>query len=110
MRTCPRCSLLNPDAAVICDCGHAFDVAAASDARAEGFRSRNETHPPGPSRGAKFGVGLLGYVVGALPLGIVGEYRASLGLGESTLLPVVSFFLGIAGVIVALRLQKRRHE
>ena len=24
MQTCPKCSLLNPDAASMCDCGHAF--------------------------------------------------------------------------------------
>lgn len=109
MRTCPKCSLLNPDSAVMCDCGHPFDASAADAARAAGHRSRHETHPPGPSKGAKFGFGLLGYFVGGFPVGFVAEYRAALGHEESGLLRGVSFLCGIAGVVVALRLLKKRH-
>jgi hypothetical protein len=110
MKTCPKCSLLNPDTAVMCDCGQVFDAAAARGARAAGFRGRHETYPPGPSKGAKFGAGVLGYFVGALPLIMVAEYRAALGGGESGLLRGLGILTGIAGVLVALRLLERRHE
>ena len=110
MRTCPRCSLLNPDSAVMCDCGHPFDTAAADAARAGGYRAHHETHPPGPSKGAKFGFGVLGYIVGGLPLGIIAEYRAALGHGEGGLLRGLAFLSGIGGIFVALRLLRKRHE
>jgi hypothetical protein len=79
MRTCPKCSLLSPDSAVMCDCGHPFDPAGAEAALSTGFRPRNEVDPPGPSKGAKFAVGLIGFVVGCLPLGIFAEYQAARG-------------------------------
>ena len=110
MRTCPKCSLLSPDSAVMCDCGHPFDAAGAEAALSAGFRPRDEVHPPGPTKGAKFAVGLLGFVVGCLPLAMFVEYQAALGHGENGLLRGVSYVTGIAGILVALRLQKRRHE
>ena len=109
MRTCPKCSLLSPDSAAMCDCGYAFDAGAADAARTAGFRPRHETHPPGPSKGAKFGAGLLGYFVGTMPLMIIAEYRAALGQGESSLLRGFGVLTGIAGVLIALWLLKRRH-
>jgi hypothetical protein len=110
MRTCPKCSLLSPDSAVMCDCGHPFDPAGAEAALSTGFRPRNEVDPPGPSKGAKFAVGLLGFVVGCLPLGMFAEYQAALGHGDNGLIRGFSYVTGIAGILVALRLQKRRHE
>ena len=110
MRTCPKCSLLSPDSAVMCDCGHPFDTAGTVAALSTGFRPRDEVHPPGPSKGAKFGVGLLGLVVGGLPLGMVAEYQAALGHGENGLLRGLSYVTGIAGIVVALRVQKRWHD
>ena len=109
MQTCPKCSLLNPDSASMCDCGHAFDASAATAARAAGFRARHETHPPGPSKGAKFGVGVLGYFVGAFPLAIVAEYQEALGRGKSELMPWLGILSGVGGVLIALRLLKKRH-
>lgn len=94
----------------MCDCGQVFDAGAASAAQAAGFRARHETHPSGPSKGAKFGAGLLGYFVGALPLAMVAEYSAALGRGEGGLLQGFSVLTGIGGVVVALHLLKRRHE
>ena len=94
----------------MCDCGHPFDTAGAEAALSAGFRPRDEVHPPGPSKGAKFGAGFLGLVVGGLPLGILAEYQVALGHGENRLLRVLSYVTGIAGILVALRLQKRRHE
>jgi hypothetical protein len=110
MRTCPKCSLLSPDSAVICDCGHPFDTAGAQAALSTGFRPRDEVRPPGPGKGAKFAVGLLGFVVGCLPVGMLAEYRVALGHGESGLLRGLSYVTGIVGIVVALRLQKRRHH
>ena len=110
MRTCPKCSLLSPDGAVMCDCGYPFDDAAAQAARSMGFKPRNEVRPPGPSKGAKFGAGLLGFVVGCVPLVMVAEYQASLGHGDNGGLRALSYVMGVVGMLVALRLQKRRHE
>ena len=101
---------MNPDSAVMCDCGQVFDSAGAGAARAAGFRARHETHPPGASVGAKIGVVLIGYFVGAFPVGFVAEYRAAIGRGDSTLLQAFAFATGIAGAVIALRLLKRRHE
>lgn len=110
MKTCPRCSLGSPNSAVMCDCGYAFDAVAAESARAGGFAPRDETHPRGPSKAAKVGVGILGYFVGAFPVTFIAEYRAALGGGETPALSIVSVFTGIAGVVVALRILRRRHE
>src|SRR3954462_2236492 len=94
MRACPKCSLLSPDSAVMCDCGHPFDTARTEAALAIGFRPRDEVHPPGPSKGAKFGVGLLGLVIGGLPLGMLAEYQAALGHGENGLLRALGYVTG----------------
>jgi hypothetical protein len=110
MRACPKCSLLNPDSAVMCDCGHPFDPGAAQTARADGYSPRHETHPPGPSGAAKFGMGVLGYFLGAFPLGIVLETRAAMGHESGSGLWTLSTLLGLSGVVVALHLQKKRYE
>jgi hypothetical protein len=94
----------------MCDCGHAFDALAAESARASGFVQRDQTHPAGPSKGAKIGVGILGYFAGAFPVTFIAEYRAALGGGETPALSVVSVVTGIIGVVVALRILGRRHE
>jgi len=101
---------LSPDAAVLCDCGYPFDALGAEAAISAGFKPRDEVHPPGPSTGAKFAAGLLGLVVGGLPLGMAAEYQAALGHGENGLLRGLSYVTGIAGILIALRLLKRRHE
>jgi hypothetical protein len=110
MRTCPGCSLLNPDAAVMCDCGYAFDRAQAKAALAGGFRPQHEVNPPGPSKGAKFGFGVLGYFLGCLPLVSAAEREAASGHGESPVLQGLGVLSGIAGIFIALRLLKMRHE
>jgi hypothetical protein len=110
MRTCPKCSLLSPDAGVMCDCGHSFDPAGAEMAISAVFRPRDETHPAGPSKGAKFGAGLLGLVVGGLPPAVMAEYQAALGQGENVLLRVLSYVMGVVGIAVALQLLKKKHE
>jgi hypothetical protein len=110
MRTCPKCSLLSPASAVICDCGHPFDTARAEAALSSGFKPHDEVHPPGPSKGAKVAVGFLGCFVGCSPLGLIAEYRAALGHGEGVFLRALGWVTGIAGVLVAFRLLKRRHE
>ena len=94
----------------MCDCGHPFDTAAAEAALSAGFRPRDEIHPPGPGKGAKFAVGLLGFVVGCLPFAILAEYQVALGHGENRLLRGVGYVTGVVGILVALRLQKRRHD
>ena len=55
------------------------------------------------------GVGLLGFVLGGLPLGVVAEYQVALGHGENALLRGLSYVTGIAGTFVALRLLRKRH-
>jgi hypothetical protein len=94
----------------MCDCGHPFDTAGAEAALSTGFRPRDEVHPPGVRKGAKIAAGLRGFVVGCLPLGMLAEYQAALGQGENGLLRGLSYVTGIAGSLVALRLQKRRHD
>jgi hypothetical protein len=110
MRTCPKCGLANPDSAIMCDCGHAFDAFAADKARAEGFSPWNEIKPPGPSAGAKFGVGVLGYFIGGLPMACVSEILDSTGRAGGHAFQGASFFTGITGVIVALNWQKKRYQ
>jgi len=94
----------------MCDCGYPFDTAGTEAALSTGFRPRDEVHPPGPSKGAKVAVGLLGFVVGCLPLGMIAEYQAARGHGENGFLRALSYVTGIAGILVALRLQKSRHD
>jgi hypothetical protein len=94
----------------MCDCGQPFDKASAEAARSAGFRPHDEVHPPGPSKGARIGAGLLGFFVGGFPVGMIAEYQVALGHGENGFLRGLSYVTGIAGVFVALRLQRRRHE
>ena len=112
MPICPKCDLDNPDSALLCDCGHPFDQAGAAAAFAAGFVPRNESHPPGPSRGAKFGFGVLGCFAGAFPLTFVAEYRSLLGYRDSgnSALRGLGVVAGIGGILVALRVLRARHE
>ncbi|HVV50366.1 MAG TPA: hypothetical protein VHO06_11945, partial [Polyangia bacterium] len=91
-------------------CGHPFDASGAAAARAAGFRARHDVHPPGPSGVLKVGVGVLGYLLGALPLSFAAELQAATGHGENGLLNGISVLTGVIGVLVALRVLKRRHE
>jgi hypothetical protein len=73
----------------------------AAAARAAGFRPLHETHPPGVSKAEKFGFGVLGYFVGAIPIGLINEYLSFLGQGDSELLCGLSVITGIAGMLIA---------
>jgi len=94
----------------MCDCGQSFDAAAAESARAHGYSPRQKAHPPGPSGAAKIGVGVAGYFVGALPVGIVLEMRAAMGHEPPSGLWGLNALFGIAGVVIALHLQKKRYQ
>lgn len=94
----------------MCDCGHPFDAIAADKARADGFKPWDEVNLRGPSAAAKFGVGVLGYIVGALPMACVSELLDATHRAGGQAFQGASFFTGIAGVAVALRLQKKAYE
>ena len=94
----------------MCDCGHPFDAIAADRARAEGFNPWNEVSPPGPSAVAKFGVGVFGFLIVGFPIGCVGEMLDATHRPGGQVFQGVSFFAGIAGVIVALNWQKKRYQ
>ena len=110
MPICQKCGLDDPPSAVMCDCGHPFDEAGAAAARAAGYVPRHQTHPPGPSGAAKFGFGVLGYVIGSFPVMFLAEYRAALGHGDSPGLTGIGVLTGIAGVLFSLRFLRKRHE
>jgi hypothetical protein len=97
MRTCPTCSLLSPDSAIVCDCGCILDGAAAKSFSAAALR------PPDPKpnrlvlgRGAKIVTGASGFFLGLIAEGIV---EAVLGIKS---LVGASLPAGIAGAVLML--------
>ncbi len=97
----------------MCDCGFPFDATGAATALAAGFKPHNEVHPPGPSKGAKFAVGLVGYFLGYLPLGVMAEIQERVAHGDLDLIPWLlrglALLTGIVGVWIALSLLKTWH-
>lgn len=65
MRTCPVCALASPDSAIVCDCGHAYDVAAAAKLESISFTPARERRREELSGGAKVLMAFAGWVVGA---------------------------------------------
>jgi hypothetical protein len=110
-RTCPKCELVNPESAALCDCGHVFDQAGAEAARAAGFQPRCATHPKGPSLGAKLGWGLVGFLVAALPPFLFQELRDAVADpgGSGTAARGLAVLTGLAGVGIALAVLDRVH-
>jgi hypothetical protein len=58
----------------------------------------------------KFGVGVLGFFVGTLPINAIREYRVFLGKGDIELLSGLSIITGGIGIMIALRLLKARYR
>lgn len=92
----------------MCDCGHPFDELGAHVARSSGFVPYGESHRPGPSGAAKLGVGVLGFLVGFLPL----ELRAVIRSGDSHSDAWMGFgvLAGFGGAVIALGLLRKVHE
>ncbi len=97
----------------MCDCGHPFDATGSAAALAAGFEPHNVVHPPGPSKGAKFAVGLAGFLLGCLPLGVIAEFGVLVGPEDLDFIPRLlrglAVILGLVGAGIALTVQKREH-
>jgi hypothetical protein len=73
MRTCPICALASPDSAIVCDCGHAFDVVAAAKIESVAFTPARDRHREPLGGGAKVLLTIGGWVLGGgLFAGITG--------------------------------------
>jgi hypothetical protein len=105
MRTCPKCALVNPDSAIVCDCGQVLDAAAAKALSPADLQAVEPTRQraPVPGGAPKILVGIGGFVLGGMVQGMV---VALLGL-EGLLPKGMAVLAGIAGVVVALWLLER---
>ncbi|HOX45960.1 MAG TPA: hypothetical protein PK668_20325 [Myxococcota bacterium] len=110
-RVCPKCKLVNPESAALCDCGHVFDPAGAEAARAAGFQPRDATHPRGVKVWVKIEAGLFGFLLGASPVYFAPEIRWVLGergeLGGAAI--TLGVLMGLTGMCIALAVLDRVH-
>jgi hypothetical protein len=102
MRTCPKCSLVNPDSAIVCDCGHVIDTDAARSLPAAALRPPSEPpRPKGrePGLAAKILIGCCGYLFAGVLFAAI-----SAALAPAIRFPTgMSAMAGIAGAVLALR-------
>jgi hypothetical protein len=109
MRTCPKCSLVNPDSAIVCDCGHVLDADAAKSLPAASLRppadpARRQRSDPGLA--LKIFIGLVGYFFAGLFFSVV----------SAALKPLIVFpfsmtvAAGIAGAVIALTMVHQAYE
>jgi hypothetical protein len=90
MRTCPVCTLVSPDSAVVCDCGHAYDVVAAAKLESVGFTPARERRRDELGGGAKVLLAFAGWLVGAgIFGGITGLFDDPFGKLLARFAPVV---------------------
>lgn len=99
-RRCPTCGLINPAAAVVCDCGWSFVEQEMTDA---GCPERAAEYAVSP--GVLIGTGLLLILVGVIVTGVT--YGAAVGAGGGTYLlaygPIVAGSISLVKGIARAR-------
>ena len=126
MPTCPMCSLVSPESAVMCDCAFVFDSAGAERALASGFRPQEQ----GARRGGhgKRALAILAAALLSIPAVFLasGVYFRTMALdeyksgarastdGDSIMIPMVGVtaawivVLAIGTGVVAIGMEMRR--
>jgi hypothetical protein len=95
--------LASPDSAIVCDCGHPFDVVAAAKAESIAFAPARDQHQA-LGGAAKVLVAIGGGLLGALAVGAI---RSMFEGPWATFLEHASPQASVAGGVLALQLAKR---